>query len=84
MGLFTRDRNFIITNLDSQTIDLRPYQFTQANITLFRIINRDEAQRQEFENIDNMLAGERQNCEDKPDLPDCSEQDLFGKRPKMA
>lgn len=62
VGLFTPDRSFIITNLDAQTIDLERFRYTQANITLFRVLDR-EFPIQEFKNIDEVLDKERQKCE---------------------
>lgn len=32
-------RHIIIADLDAQTIDLEPYQYSGANITIFRLID---------------------------------------------
>lgn len=76
MGLFTPDRSFIITNLDAQTIDLERYQYTQANITVFRIINK-EIQMQKFKNIEDMLDEEKQKC---GNTIECSPEEIEGGR----
>lgn len=76
MGLFTPDRSFIITNLDAQTIDLERYQYTQANITVFRIINKD-IQMQKFKNIEDMLYEEKKNC---GNTIECSPEEIEGGR----
>lgn len=47
--------------MDAQTIDLERYQYTQANITTFRIFDR-ELMFQEFENIDNALEKQKNEC----------------------
>ncbi|XP_044262845.1 glutamate receptor ionotropic, kainate 2-like [Tribolium madens] len=39
VGLMTSDYNFFITNLDLQTIDLEPFQYSEANITGLRILD---------------------------------------------
>lgn len=64
MGLFTPDRNFIITNLDAQTIDLTKYQYTQANITLFRIVNHDNPV-DRFNDFIKILEAEKEMCTEK-------------------
>lgn len=74
MGLFTPDRSFIITNLDAQTIDLERFQYTQANITMFRIIDR-EVPYQEFKNIDDVLEDERRKCEN---AMSCTPEEIDG------
>ncbi|XP_031634004.1 glutamate receptor ionotropic, kainate 3-like isoform X2 [Contarinia nasturtii] len=61
VGLFGPERSFIITNLDAQTIDLSKFQYTQANITIFRIIDRDFPI-EEFKDIDDYLEYERDKC----------------------
>lgn len=74
MGLFTPDRSFIITNLDAQTIELERFQYTQANITMFRIIDR-EAPYQEFKNIDDVLEDEKRKCEN---FNSCTPEEIDG------
>ncbi|XP_064213917.1 glutamate receptor ionotropic, kainate 2-like isoform X1 [Tribolium castaneum] len=39
VGLMTKDYNFFITNLDLQTINLEPFQYSEANITGIRILD---------------------------------------------
>lgn len=78
VGLFTPERSFIISNLDAQTIDLERYQYTQANITLFRIINPD-IQIQLFKNIENLLEDEKQKCEN---VNPCTPEEIEGKLAK--
>ncbi|XP_044259602.1 glutamate receptor ionotropic, kainate 2-like isoform X2 [Tribolium madens] len=39
VGMMTERHSYLITNLDLQTIDLAPFQFSGANITGFRIFN---------------------------------------------
>lgn len=40
VGLMTKHYRWIITNLDAHSIDLEPYQYSGANITTFRILDR--------------------------------------------
>lgn len=42
VGLMTHLHNYIITNLDMQTIDLNPYQYSETNITGIRIVDPDD------------------------------------------
>lgn len=74
VGLFTPDRSFIISNLDAQTIDLERFQYTQANITMFRIIDRDFLI-DEFKSIDARLDEEHEKCKD-PTF--CSQEEYDG------
>lgn len=74
VGLLTPDRNIIITNLDAQAIDLEPFQYTGANITLFRIINPDQPI-QEFKNIEDVLDDEKRKCDD---FNNCTPEDIEG------
>lgn len=39
VGLMTKHYRWIITNLDTHSIDLEPYQYSGTNITTFRILN---------------------------------------------
>lgn len=65
MGLFTPDRSFIITNLDAQTINMEKYQYTKANITLFRLIDFDApAKSTEIYSIRRMLEQIVARCQD--------------------
>lgn len=75
IGLFTSDRSFIITNLDAHTINLEPYQFTEAEIIMFRVIN-PSVPYQEYENIRDVLEKEKQKCED---FNNCTPEDFEGK-----
>lgn len=77
MGLFTPERSIIITNLDAQTINLEPFQYTGAEIILFRITNPN-IPFQEYKNIDEVLANERNNCED---YNNCSPEEIEGSKP---
>ncbi|KAJ3628095.1 hypothetical protein MTP99_015421 [Tenebrio molitor] len=43
VGMMTERHNYVITNLDMQTVDLAPFQFSGTNITGFRIVNPDSA-----------------------------------------
>lgn len=74
VGLFTPDRNIIITNLDAQTIDLEPFQYTGANITLFRVIDPDRPI-QEHKNIEDVLSNEKVKCDD---YNNCTPEDIEG------
>lgn len=74
VGLLTPDRNIIITNLDAQTINLVPFQYTGANITLFRIINPDQPI-QEFKNIEDVLEDKKTKC---VEYNDCTPEDFEG------
>lgn len=77
VGLFTADRNFIITNLDAQTIELEKYQYTKANITIFRIV---DPELQEFKKINVLLEEERNSCSrDKT----CTQEEEAGALHKM-
>lgn len=77
VGLFTPERSFIITNLDAQTIDLERFQYTQANITLFRLINFDAPSKiQEFQTIGEELDEARELCE-RSGLT-CSKEEIDG------
>ncbi|XP_031627054.1 glutamate receptor ionotropic, kainate 2-like [Contarinia nasturtii] len=40
VGLITKQYNWIITNLDTHSINLEPYQYSDAKITTFRILNK--------------------------------------------
>lgn len=62
MGLFTADRSFIITNLDAPSIDLTPYQYTEANIVLFRIVQPEEPY-PELEGIREALENAKDECQ---------------------
>lgn len=48
--------------MDAQTIDLERFQYTQANITLFRIID-EEFPYQEFKDFGDFLEAEKQKCD---------------------
>lgn len=77
VGLFTPDRCFIITNLDAQTIDLEPFKYTEANITLFRLIDYDSNEKKvEREGIYKMLEEKRYRCE--LEGLKCSQDDMEG------
>lgn len=54
VGLFTSERSIIITNLDAQTIDLTPFQYTEAQIYMFRIVQPDEPHK-EIKEINDLL-----------------------------
>lgn len=75
MGLFSKDRSFIITNLDAHTINLEPYQYSEAEVKLFRVINQ-EVPYQEYVNIRDVLDKEKQKCED---FNNCTPEDIEGK-----
>lgn len=76
MGLFTPERSIIITNLDAHTINLEPFQYTGAEIILFRITNPD-VPFQEYKNIEDVLAEERDKCED---YNNCTPEEIEGER----
>lgn len=64
MGLFTADRNIIITNLDAQTIELEPFKYTKATITVFRLFDFDSKEKtEEINAINDMLEKKQQQCE---------------------
>ncbi|KYB29341.1 glutamate receptor ionotropic, kainate 2 [Tribolium castaneum] len=44
VGMMTERHSYIITKLDLQTIDLAPFQYSEANITGFRIFNPENAE----------------------------------------
>lgn len=60
--------------MDAQTIDLEPFQYTQANITMFRIIDRDFLI-DEFKSIDARLDEEHEKCAD-PTI--CTQEEYDG------
>lgn len=75
VGLFTSDRKFILTNLDAQTIDLTPFQYTGAEITLFRIVQQEEPTKfLEYDEIRNILEQKKIECEQY-----CTADDIEGK-----
>lgn len=41
VGLLSADRHIIIANLDAQAIDLNPYQYSGAKISVFTMMNRE-------------------------------------------
>lgn len=43
VGLLTKHYRWIISNLDAHSIDLEPYQYSGANITTFRILDREHS-----------------------------------------
>lgn len=43
VGLMTKHFRWILTNLDTHSIDLEPYQYNGANITTFRILDSNHA-----------------------------------------
>lgn len=75
MGLITSERHFIITNLDAQTIDLTPFQYAEAKITIFRIVQPMEPY-QELDAIRNALENAKVECENY-----CTPEDIEGECP---
>lgn len=43
IGLLIDKYHFIITNLDAHTIDLEPFQYSGANITILRMVDASSA-----------------------------------------
>lgn len=51
VGLMTENYNFIINNLDIESINLKPYSFGGANITVFRILDPENVEMKIFEDF---------------------------------
>lgn len=49
VGLITDNYNFIINNLDIESINLKPYSYGGANITVFRILDSENSEMKIFE-----------------------------------
>lgn len=49
VGLVTDNYNFIINNLDIESINLKPYTYGGANITVFRILDSENNEMKIFE-----------------------------------
>uniref|UniRef100_A0A6P7GKP7 Glutamate receptor ionotropic, kainate 3-like isoform X3 n=1 Tax=Diabrotica virgifera virgifera TaxID=50390 RepID=A0A6P7GKP7_DIAVI len=57
VGMMTDHYNYLITNLDTQTVDLSPFQYAGTNITAIRMLNPDSKEvTQITENIQKMSA----------------------------
>lgn len=71
VGLMTKHFRWILTNLDTHSIDLEPYQYNGANITTFRILDsnhaifssRPTAQEDDNEDLFNVDPESRQNAD---------------------
>lgn len=48
IGLLVDKYHFIITNLDAHTIDLEPFQYSGANITILRMVDTSNAPMTEY------------------------------------
>lgn len=67
--------HFIITNLDAYTIDLEPYQYSGANITILRMIDSENAILSEYgeylkkaaEEEEKPKPGDEEGNESEPD-----------------
>lgn len=49
VGLITDSYNFVINNLDIESINLKPYSYGGANITVFRILDSENDEMKMFE-----------------------------------
>ncbi|XP_072375700.1 glutamate receptor ionotropic, kainate 3-like, partial [Diabrotica undecimpunctata] len=57
VGMMTETYNYLITNLDTQTVDLSPFQYAGTNITVVRMLDPDSKEvTQITENIQKMSA----------------------------
>ncbi|CAG9827078.1 unnamed protein product [Diabrotica balteata] len=57
VGMMTETYNYLITNLDTQTVDLSPFQYAGTNITAIRMLDPDSKEvTQITENIQKMSA----------------------------
>lgn len=51
VGLITDNFNFLINNLDIESINLKPYSYGGANITVFRILDSENSEMKIFEDF---------------------------------
>lgn len=51
VGLITDNYNFLINNLDIESINLKPYSYGGANITVFRILDSENSELKIFEDF---------------------------------
>lgn len=51
VGLITENYNFLINNLDIESINLKPYSYGGANITVFRILESENSELKIFEDF---------------------------------
>lgn len=79
----TSNRKFIITNLDAPTIDLTPFQYTEAEITLFGIVQKEipncppkGTSKTKYEEIRDVLKRKKVECER---YRECTQDDINGK-----
>lgn len=64
VSLITENHHVIIANLDAQTLQLEPFKFTGANITIFRIVNPDSEKMKEIiEHVNGMKNEANEKCE---------------------
>lgn len=51
VGLITDNYNFLINNMDIESINLKPYSYGGANITVFRILDSENSELKIFEDF---------------------------------
>lgn len=75
VGLITDNFNFLINNLDIESINLKPYSYGGANITVFRILDSENSEMKIFESFlrDEMAASVAEAADNQP--PDEDEND---------
>lgn len=70
IGLLIDKYHFIITNLDAHTIDLEPFQYSGANITIFRMIDASSAFLTEYGDYVKQAAKEEKPAEENGENPE--------------
>lgn len=88
VGLITDNYNFLINNLDIESINLKPYSYGGANITVFRILNSENNDMKMFDEFlrEEMAAAAAEESADEqsPDEEENGLSDSFNQIERIS